>query len=175
MHDLAFLYLLAEEKEKTPTELTVTLVDDDPMFSETLKDYLVSMNIHKLEVFKGAEALLQVLKQGDRRIIILDFDFGGTSKYNGLTALEAIRNVDSKIPVIMLSAQDSMATAIETLRKGALDYFIKGYESTFTSVLSSILKISELQKLKQAQKEYRITAVIVVIAFLVMAAMAVVR
>jgi DNA-binding NtrC family response regulator len=172
MHDLAFLYLLAEDSNKDTTNFTVTLVDDDSMFIETMKDYLSSMNIKQLEMYSSAEQLLQVLKHGDRRLIILDFDFGDKSKYNGLSALEAIRNVDPKIPVIMLSAQDNMTTAIETLRKGALDYFMKGYQSTFTSVLSSILKINELQKLKQAQKEYNITAVIVAVVFSVMACMA---
>lgn len=85
--------------------------------------------------------------------------------------MEAIRQKNPALPVIMLSAQDNMAKAIETLRKGVLDYFIKGTENAFISVLSSILKINELQKLKQSQKEHTLIVSIVALAFVVMTCM----
>jgi hypothetical protein len=35
-----------------------------------------------------------------------------------------------------------------------MDYFIKGTENAFTSVLTSIIKINELQRLKKNEKDY---------------------
>jgi DNA-binding NtrC family response regulator len=160
MYDLTFLLLQAESAESDTTSFTVTLVDDDPFFKETMRDYLTSMNIKKIEMYDSGEKFLEVFKEGDNRLVVLDYDFGPISKFDGMGVLEEIRKRDKKIPVIMLSAQDNMAIALETLRRGALDYFIKGNQSTYTSVLASILKINELQRLKKSQREYMITGIV---------------
>src|SRR6185369_4246264 len=87
-------------------------------------------------------------------------DFGSAERMNGLQVLQEIKKKNAEMPVIMLSAQDNMAVALQTLRAGAVDYFIKGTENTFTSVLTSMMKINELQRLKKNEKDY-ITALVV--------------
>jgi len=66
--------------------------------------------------------------------------------------LDEIRKRNLGMPVIMLSSHDKLTLAIETLMKGALDYFFKGTENTFTSVFTSILKINEIQRLSEEKK-----------------------
>lgn len=168
MYDLKFLYHLTGDPSKETTRLTITLVDDDPFFLETLKDYLRSKNIKRIESYQSPEAFLALLKSGDHRIIVLDYDFGNKSTMNGLSVLDAIRKIDPNIPVIMLSAQDDMEIAIDTLERGAVDYILKGLQSTFTSVLASILKIGELQKAEDSKRNYKSKTNIISIAFLIL-------
>jgi DNA-binding NarL/FixJ family response regulator len=151
---------------------TVTLVDDDPLFMEQMMDYLKSMRITEIESYKTGEDLLTHLKESDRRLIICDYDFGSVNLMNGLHVLEAVKVKNPDVPVIMLSSQDSMSVALQVLRSGASDYFIKGMENTFTSILTSIIKINELERLKKNERDYQriITAgsaiAVIVIAFL---------
>jgi DNA-binding NtrC family response regulator len=167
MEDIYFLAFNASADEQKNLLFTVTLVDDDPLFRETLKDYLASMNVKKIDTFSSGEEFLSALRPGDKRLIVLDFDFGTNTKMNGLQVLEEIKKRNPDLPVILLSSQDSMTVALETLRKGATDYFIKGMESTFTTVLTSILKVNELLRLKKVQKDYFTFAIIGAILFLI--------
>ena len=128
---------------------TVTLVDDDPLYLEQMQDFLHSMNINQIDCFKSGEEFLSAVKEGDKRLVVCDFDFGSPKLMNGNDVLDEIRKRNLKMPVIILSGNDKITLAIETLMKGALDYFFKGTENTFTSVLTSILKINEIERLKK--------------------------
>jgi DNA-binding NtrC family response regulator len=149
-----------ESGKKKDLLFTVTLIDDDPFILETLKDHLLSMKISQVECFSSGEEFLSAWKENDRRLVVCDFDFGSPDKMNGLQVLEEIKKRDPGLPVIILSAQDNMSVALQSLRKGATDYFIKGTENTFTSVLTSVLKINELFRLKKNEKDYITTLVV---------------
>lgn len=139
---------------------TVTLVDDDALYLAQMKDYLQSMKINKIECFNSGEEFLAVVKESDKRLVVCDLDFGSSGLMSGFDILDEIRKRKLNIPVIMLSGQDKLAIAVQTLMKGAVDYFFKGMENTFTSVFTSILKINELQRLKKNEKDYITTLVI---------------
>ena len=160
MYELYHLILNPKTDEKQDLLFTVTLVDDDPLYLEQMKDYLESMKIHQIECFKTGEAFLAAVKEGDKRLLVCDFDFGSPDLMNGFEVLDEMRKRNLKIPTIMLSAQDKLSIAVETLMKGATDYFFKGMENTFTSVLTAILKMNELQRLKKNEKDYMTTLVI---------------
>ena len=160
MLELYHRILNPESKVKQDLLFIVTLVDDDPLYIEQMKDYLESMKINRIECFKSGEEFLAAVKEGDKRLVVCDFDFGSPQLMNGFDVLDEMRKRNLKMPVIMLSAQDKIAIAVQTLMKGAADYFFKGMENTFTSVLTSILKINELQRLKKNEKDYIKTLVI---------------
>lgn len=165
MYDFYYFALLPESGDKRPLEFTVTLIDDDPLFLESLKDYLTSMNIAGVETFSSGEEFMKSFKKGERRFIVCDFDFGSPDRMNGGQVLEAIKNIDPKIPVVILSAQDKLSVAQDVLKKGAIDYFIKGMESTFTTVLTSILKINEIFRLKKDRRDFATLGIIGLVLF----------
>lgn len=168
MYDFYYFALVPEKSEKRSLEFTVTLVDDDVLFLETLKDYLHSMNIRGIETFTSGEAFLAAFKEKDSRFIVCDFDFGSPERMNGLQVLEAIQRRNNSTPVVILSAQDKLDIALKTLRSGAIDYFIKGNESTFTTVMTSILKTNEIFKLKKDKKDFITLGIIGTVLFSVL-------
>ena len=173
MYDLTFMFVLAENENTDTTSFTVTIIDDDPMQTQLLTDYLQSMNIKKIESFFSGEDFFKVLKKGEERLVLLDYDFGTKSTMNGMKVLQEIRKRDPNIPVIMLSAQDNMDIAIETIRQGALDYFNKSNKSSFANIISSILKINQLIKLKQTQKENMLTGIMIAVVLTIMVCLAI--
>jgi len=152
MYDLYSRFLDPNLEKKIPLFFTVTLLDDDLLYLEQMKDFLQSMKIDNIECFTSGEAFLAAVKESDKRLIVCDLDFGSGGPMNGIDILDEIRKRNLKMPVIMLSGTDKITTAIETLMKGALDYFFKGNQNTFTSVLTSILKINEIQRLEEEKK-----------------------
>src|SRR5258705_2322249 len=118
MYELYHLVLNPESDTSQDLVFTVTLVDDDPLYLEQMKDYLESMKISNIECFKSGEEFFAAVKPNDKRLVVCDFDFGSPQLMNGFDILDEMRKRELNMPVIMLSAQDKIAIAVQTLMKG---------------------------------------------------------
>lgn len=127
-------------------EFQIYIIDDDPAFSFMLKDYLLSeMQINSQHYSNGTE-FLKKYKVNDSRKIILDYEF--TSGPNGLIVLQKIKELNPLAVVIVVSGQDDLEKAIETLRSGATDYFLKTNKTVFANIHCSLKKIFEMERNK---------------------------
>ena len=110
---------------------TIFIVDDEPLLSEMLTDYLKEKNAaFKIKSFSTGEACLQSLdEQPD--IVVLDYYLNSKEKdaANGIDILKEIKKQNKTIPVIMLSSQESYGTSLKTIMHGAVHYVIKGQEA----------------------------------------------
>ncbi len=115
----------------TKTNPTIFIVDDEPLLSEMLSDYLKEQyDGFNLRSFPTGEACLQSLdEQPDA--VVLDYYLNSKEKNaaNGIDILKEIKRRDKAIPVIMLSSQKSYATASQTIMYGAMHYVIKGQDA----------------------------------------------
>lgn len=114
----------------------IFVVDDDPMLSEALQDYLTRKAPHKVTTFStGEECLKHLEEQPD--VIVLDFYLNTVSKTaaTGLEILQVIKTNYPKIHVIMLSSQEKYSLAAQTIQKGAEQYVIKD-ENAFEKIAS---------------------------------------
>jgi len=124
----------------------IIIIDDDPGFSFMLKDYLASTGKWKAELFTNGNAFLKNYRSHDTRKIILDYEFAeGPS---GLVTLQKIKERNPLAIVIMVSGQDDLERAVETLRKGATDYFLKTNKTVFANIVCSLNKLHEMEKNK---------------------------
>jgi two-component system OmpR family response regulator len=110
---------------------TIFIVDDEPLLSEMLTDYLKSQYAgFNIASFSTGEACLQMLhKQPD--LVVLDYYLNTKEKdaANGIDILREIKKENKEIPVIMLSSQESYGTAAKTIMYGAVHYVIKGQDA----------------------------------------------
>ena len=115
----------------TKTNPTIFIVDDEPLLSEMLTDYLKEQyDGFNLRSFPTGEACLQSLdEQPDA--VVLDYYLNSKEKNaaNGIDILKEIKRRDKAIPVIMLSSQKSYATASQTIMYGAMHYVITGQDA----------------------------------------------
>jgi DNA-binding NtrC family response regulator len=114
--------------------LNLFIVDDNKLAVTDLQYYLqnkfgASINV---STFSDGESCLAKIDK-DTQIVILDYFMAGK---NGLDTLKAIKSINPKTEVIMLSGNEDVALAIETFRAGAKDYVIKG-----TGVLKKVTKV----------------------------------
>ncbi|MGB3196846.1 MAG: response regulator [Saprospiraceae bacterium] len=110
---------------------TIFIVDDEPLLSEMLTDYLKGQYENfNIVSFPTGEACLQSLdKQPDA--VVLDFHLNSKEKdaANGIDILRELKKQNHDLPVIMLSSQESYGTAAKTIMFGAVHYVIKGQDA----------------------------------------------
>ncbi len=114
----------------------IFVIDDEEMYSTALEEYITRKSRHTVKLFKTGEECLDELYKTIPDVIILDYNLSTVVKdaANGMAILEAIKKIDNNIRVIMLSSQESYATAMNTIKVGAEDYIIKD-ENSFDRVL----------------------------------------
>ena len=115
----------------TNTNPTIFIVDDEPLLSEMLTDYLMDQFAgFNIRSFPTGEACLQSLdEQPD--IVVLDYYLNSKEKTaaNGIDILKEIKKQNKALPVIILSSQKSFTTASQTIMYGAMHYVIKGQDA----------------------------------------------
>ncbi len=127
-------------------EFEIYIVDDDPAFSFMLKDYILSAMEMESKHFTNGTEFLKKYKANDSRKIILDYEF--SEGPNGLLVLQKIKELNPTAVVIVVSGQDDLEKAIDTLRNGATDYFLKTNKTVFANIQCSLKKIIEMEKNK---------------------------
>jgi DNA-binding NtrC family response regulator len=127
-------------------ESQVIIVDDDPGFSFMLKDYLLTAAELRCQLYKTGTDFLKKYRNNDTRKIILDYEFNEGP--NGLAVLQKIKKINPLAVVIVVSGQDDLEKAVETIRNGATDYFLKTNKTVFANILCSLIKIKEMEKNK---------------------------
>jgi len=148
LNDLESDTLLQEVETEEVVNYPIAIVDDNQSFSLILSDYLLDeCNLHSKKYTNGNDFLSEY-KPGDDRIIILDYDFGKDNGPNGLVILKRIKEINPIARVIMVSGQDNLEVAIETMRQGAVDYFIKTNKTVFPTIVCSILKLIDIEKMR---------------------------
>lgn len=133
------------------------LVDDEPIQNEMLKDYLSERFLFELETFDNGEDALQHMNKNPE-IVILDYHLSAhkPGAKNGIEVLQSMKETNPDAQIIMLSGQDKIEVAIDTMKYGAYDYIVKG-ESAFSRIENAINNIGELHKMRAINQGYRNT------------------
>lgn len=99
----------------------IFIVDDDKLASELYKWNLNQKGYNNTSVFNDGITALKYLVE-DPAIVFLDYQM---DTLNGFELLTKIKRFNPNILVVMISGQDDMKVAINSLKYGAFDYIIK--------------------------------------------------
>ena len=133
----------------------IFLVDDEPIQNEMLKDYISDKFEFEIKTFdNGEEALANINLNPE--IIVLDFHLNAhlANAKNGVEVLKDITAVSPSTHVIMLSGQDKLEVAVDSMKYGAYDYIIKG-ETAFSRIENVINNIIEFRGISDANKTFK--------------------
>jgi DNA-binding response OmpR family regulator len=104
--------------------MRLLLVEDDPMLGETLRDALKDQG-YVVDWLTNGKTALAALEDNVTDLMILDLGLPGL---DGLTVLESIRKQGSALPVLILTARDSIDDRVAGLDAGADDYLLKPFD-----------------------------------------------
>jgi DNA-binding response OmpR family regulator len=105
-------------------ERKILIVEDEQKIANTLKQGLAE-NGFCVEVAYDGNIAASLFENRDFNLIVLDVNLPGI---NGYELSKMIRNRNSNIPIIMLTALNSLNNKIEGYDAGADDYIIKPFE-----------------------------------------------
>jgi DNA-binding NtrC family response regulator len=113
-----FFYICFNQKLK---ELKIFVVEDDLIFAKSIKYYLALNPDNEVEHYSnGKDALANKYKNPE--LVILDYNLPGM---NGMEVMKSFHRFNEKTIVIIMSAQNDIKVAVNLMREGAFDYFVK--------------------------------------------------
>jgi DNA-binding NtrC family response regulator len=133
-------------------QVKIFVVEDDPIYTKFLK-YVLGLNPDfEVEYFAtGKDCISNLHKRPS--VITLDYTLPDMS---GEKVMQSIREFDPNISIIIVSAQEKIATAVELLKGGAFDYISKSEQDAKDRILNSIKNarnrvflIKEIDRLSQ--------------------------
>ena len=122
----------------------IFIVEDDPLYREMLKYHLSLNPDNEVIKFETGSACLKNLHQNPS-LISLDYSLPDIS---GFDVIKKVKEYNSDIPVVVVSGQEDVATAVRLLKDGAYDYFVKD-EDTKERLWNTIKNIKERNELKE--------------------------
>src|SRR5580692_6645931 len=100
------------------------LIDDEADVQYSFQRIFDSPEIELTTAASGEEGL-KIIPKLKPDLVVMDFRMGGI---NGLETLRRIRQIDTKVLVILMTAYGTSQTAIEAMKLGAYDYLLKPFD-----------------------------------------------
>ena len=100
------------------------LIDDEVDVQYSFRRIFDSPEI-ELATASGGEEGLKLIPKFKPNLVLMDVRMGGMS---GLETLRRLRQTDSKLLVILMTAYGTTQTAIEAMKLGAYDYLLKPFD-----------------------------------------------
>jgi DNA-binding NtrC family response regulator len=146
----------------------IFIVDDDEMQSSMLQDYLSKYSTFEVKIYNNGEDCIKNLALNPD-IVFLDYNFDkvGNNAMNGIDILKEIKAAKPTTEVVMISGQDRIDVAVNTMKYGAFDYIVKN-ESAFHRAENAIFNIIKKLKLQSEATLYKKLSITFGVALLLM-------
>lgn len=143
------------------------IIDDDPVQTEMIKDYISDRYVFDLRTFSDGESALQDIKDLEPEIIVLDFHLNmqNPNAKDGVAILKEITRISPKTKVFMFSGEDNVEVATQSMANGAYDFIIKG-ETAFTKLEHTINRLGDMNQMEVIQKAQKKTITILTIGII---------
>ena len=122
---------------------SLLIIDDEPNVCYTLEKVLASARLKILTAGTAGDGLDAVRRESPDAVI-LDVRLPDMS---GLDAYRQIRQIDARLPVIIITAHGTTETAIEAMKLGAFDYLLKPLDlGQLRDVVARAVHLSQISR-----------------------------
>ncbi|MGH7950395.1 MAG: sigma-54-dependent transcriptional regulator [Limisphaerales bacterium] len=127
------------------------IIDDDKTFRDATC-FLIEEAGHYAEGVESGQLGLSWLKDDKWDAVLLDLNLG---KENGLDVMTDILKQHPQMPVVMFTAQGSIKTAVEAMRRGAVDFLEKPFQrEQFLTVLARLQRLRQMsQRIERLEQQ----------------------
>jgi two-component system NtrC family response regulator len=119
----------------------ILLIEDDKLFQDAVSNFLAKE--YNLLIAESAEKALSILSSITPDLVLLDIVLPGM---NGVEVLKKIKESWKDIPVIMLTAIQSIPKVVECIKLGAFDYLLKVMDADELMIkIEHALEVTEIK------------------------------
>lgn len=140
------------------SERVVLVVDDEPSQRTVLAGFLRKRGMEVVAA-AGVDEAVQIASARTIDLVLTDLNMPGK---DGLALVESLRAINPEVPVIMMTAFGTVASAVDAMKRGAADYLTKPIDLDeldvlVTRTLERRALVSENRLLKeQLSSRYRL-------------------
>jgi Nif-specific regulatory protein len=121
----------------------ILVVDDDQGIRFFLGEVLKKKK-YEVDTASSAEQALNKVKKDNYSLIILDVRLPGIS---GIEVIKRLKELDSAVPIIVMTAYGSKELAVQAVQEGAYDFFVKPIKlEEFLIILRRAMEKRQLQR-----------------------------
>ncbi len=146
------------QKDSQNTLVKICIIDDDKMYRHALNHQLSKNEMYKVYMFKSGEELINNLDIIRPDIVILDYRLNDSNPraMNGVEILRRVKNLKPEVNVLMLSGQESLEVATNSVRNGAYDYVLKNENAYFkiNHLIAKIINHTKIERSARKQLNY---------------------
>ena len=121
----------------------ILVVDDEHLIRWSLEQSLLKQGYDVSTAASGEEAIKQIQEETPE-LVLLDIQLPGM---DGLEVLQKVKEIDSEIIVVMVTALGVLETAVKAMRLGAHDYINKPFNLDELSII--VKKALETRQLRK--------------------------
>jgi len=123
-----------------PKKGTVYVVDDDEAVRDSLQ-WLLEGKDYRVRCFDSGETFLGRYDPKEVACLIVDIRMGGMT---GLELQERLIERKSPLPIVFITGHGDVPMAVDTMKKGALDFIQKPFEEEqLVSVVERMLEVAK--------------------------------
>lgn len=122
---------------------SLLVIDDDPLILQVMTLCLPSPD-YQIVTASSAEEGLKLFQANDVDAVLMDIQL---PKQSGLGALSEIRELDRRIPVILMTGHGTAESAIQAMSGGAYEYVTKPFEpDEILPLIDSAIETSQMAR-----------------------------
>jgi len=136
---------------QTRSRPLVVIVDDDPDMISLISRFLDQAG-YAVEAFGDAESCLAGFSRLMPEAVCLDLMLPGLG---GMETLERIKGLEPHLPVVILTADNAVDSAVRAMQEGAYDYLVKPIDRTklITTIKNAVERSRMSLRLVQLERE----------------------
>ena len=106
------------------------LIVDDDIAVRTSLSLLLNTAGYTVETADNAEGAFQKIVNANPQLVILDLNFSNdTSGREGMSLLEKVRQVNTNVPIVLITGWASIELAVQGMKAGANDFINKPWSN----------------------------------------------
>ena len=127
-----------------PKKGTVYVVDDDEAVRDSLQ-WLLEGRDYRVRCFDSAESFLSRYDPREIACLIVDIRMGGMT---GLDLQDRLLERNSPLPIVFITGHGDVPMAVNTMKKGALDFIQKPFnEEALVNLVERMLEAQVLERI----------------------------
>ena len=120
----------------------ILIVDDEKDFRAIVKEILIDEEFSAAEASNGFNAI-EIFENNSFDAVLLDLRM---PQMDGIKTMQKLKKIDSRVPIIILTAFGDIPTAVEAVKQGAYDFITKPPE--FDKLITIIKRAVEMRRPK---------------------------